>query len=148
MRAEVRKPILEKIDLRGVRFGNLVSRSLLMLLFALTTALTGCGGSENGDDDAGVERSCESDSDCNDGNVCTQDICVESLCQTSSEPAGTACGDPSSNACDNPDQCDGNGVCQPNYVARRHGLRRHDRHGVQSTGHLRWRWELYDESCP
>jgi hypothetical protein len=33
------------------------------------------------------------------------------------EPAGTPCGDPSSNACTQPDRCDGAGTCQPRDLA-------------------------------
>src|SRR5262249_42496126 len=46
---------------------------------------------------------------CNDNNVCTSDSCNPGtgLCQFLPVVAGTACGDPSSGPCDNPDTCDG-----------------------------------------
>ncbi|HKQ97999.1 MAG TPA: protease pro-enzyme activation domain-containing protein [Candidatus Polarisedimenticolia bacterium] len=58
---------------------------------------------------------------CDDGNACTQDVCVPGAtgnpCLHSFEPAGTACGDPSSGSCDIADTCDGSGVCRSNHVA-------------------------------
>lgn len=52
---------------------------------------------------------------CNDGNACTQDSCnAISGCQNMNLPAGTQCGSQSNSACDHPDSCDANGVCQAN----------------------------------
>ena len=56
---------------------------------------------------------------CDDNNVCTSDSCNlgTGLCDFVPVAAGTACGDPSSGQCDNPDTCDGSGACQVNHVA-------------------------------
>ena len=58
---------------------------------------------------------------CGDGNACTNDVCVPSAvgdpCLHSMAPAGAACGDPSSGACDAADACDGAGACRPNHAA-------------------------------
>jgi kumamolisin len=58
---------------------------------------------------------------CDDGNACTTDVCVPSTpsgdpCTHAPVPAGTACGDPSSSACNGPDSCDGAGTCNPNLA--------------------------------
>ncbi len=53
---------------------------------------------------------------CDDGNVCTTDTCHPLLgCQHSNVAAGAPCGDPADTNCDNPDACDGFGVCQSNH---------------------------------
>jgi hypothetical protein len=64
-----------------------------------------------------LARYCLTDEDCDDGNACTVDICnAEGMCETSNVPTGTACGNPEPEGlCDNPDICDGAGVCVPNY---------------------------------
>ena len=54
---------------------------------------------------------------CNDGNPCTTESFNGSTCVYTNTAAGTACGDPSSSACDNPDVCDGAGACVPNHVS-------------------------------
>jgi hypothetical protein len=58
---------------------------------------------------------------CDDGNACTNDVCIPSAvgdpCMHSMAPAGAACGDPSSGACDAADACDGAGACRPNHAA-------------------------------
>ena len=52
-----------------------------------------------------------------DGNPCTDDICDPNTGLPSHPPKidGTLCGDPADTVCDNPDTCNGAGVCQPNY---------------------------------
>src|SRR5204863_61909 len=55
--------------------------------------------------------------DCNDGNPCTNDSFNGSACVHTNSIAGTACGDPSSSACNAPDSCDGAGVCQANVAS-------------------------------
>jgi hypothetical protein len=49
-----------------------------------------------------------------DGNDCTADVCRSGVCMNLFEPEGTPCGDDSDTDCDDPDTCDGNGVCLPN----------------------------------
>src|SRR2546425_6862395 len=49
-----------------------------------------------------------------DGNDCTRDVCGGGVCTHPNEPAGHACGSPSDTDCDNPDTCDGLGMCQSN----------------------------------
>jgi cysteine-rich repeat protein len=53
------------------------------------------------------------------GTDCTkQDTCLAGLCHDNGfKDAGTVCGDPSSGQCDNPDSCNGSGICQANHVA-------------------------------
>ena len=57
---------------------------------------------------------------CFDGNQCTtNDLCdnVGHCNQGTAVASGTACGDPTSSACNLPDTCDGAGTCSPNLVA-------------------------------
>jgi hypothetical protein len=56
---------------------------------------------------------------CDDALPCTADSCdpATGSCLHSPLPAGTSCGDSSSGICDNPDRCDGAGVCLTNHVA-------------------------------
>ena len=56
---------------------------------------------------------------CNDGSACTSDSCdpATGSCVNTPLPAGTSCGNSSSNICDDPDRCDGAGVCLTNHVA-------------------------------
>jgi hypothetical protein len=49
-----------------------------------------------------------------DGNPCRDDVCSAGVCSHPLSPAGTPCGDPTDNACDNPDACDGAGTCLTN----------------------------------
>lgn len=51
-----------------------------------------------------------------DGIECTDDVCDTATGIVSNDPfaQGTACGDPSDSQCDNPDSCDGFGVCDDN----------------------------------
>ena len=49
-----------------------------------------------------------------DGNECTDDICLAGLCENPPQPEGFACGDPFDDECDNPDTCDGAGTCLDN----------------------------------
>lgn len=66
-----------------------------------------------------IARYCLTDEDCDDGDPCTSDICnVDGMCEYDDAPAGTACGNPEPQGlCDNPDICDGAGLCIPNYEA-------------------------------
>jgi hypothetical protein len=50
-----------------------------------------------------------------DGYDCTDDVCLTGLCEHPNLAAGTPCGDPADTDCDNPDSCDGSGVCLDNY---------------------------------
>ena len=54
---------------------------------------------------------------CDDGNDCTDDTNNGASCVYTNRTAGSACGNPSSSSCDNPDICDGAGTCQVNHVA-------------------------------
>ena len=55
---------------------------------------------------------------CNDGNACTTDACNTSTgCVHANVAQGTPCGSASDTSCDNPDTCDGSGVCQNNHEA-------------------------------
>jgi hypothetical protein len=57
----------------------------------------------------------EDDTACtSDGNACTEDVCDNGACTHPNEPAGTNCGSGSDSDCDNPDTCNGSGVCQTN----------------------------------
>lgn len=58
---------------------------------------------------------CALNSDCDDDNDCTGDLCVANQCTHPALPAGTACGNPSNSACDNPDSCNAAGSCQPHH---------------------------------
>ncbi len=49
-----------------------------------------------------------------DTNDCTDDVCASGLCEHPNEPLGTFCGDPADDDCDNPDTCDGSGLCLDN----------------------------------
>ncbi len=60
---------------------------------------------------------CLIDPDCDDGNDCTDDLCVAGACQNPNFAAGTACGDQTNTDCTNPDSCNGSGVCQANHEA-------------------------------
>src|SRR5262245_41116727 len=51
---------------------------------------------------------------CDDQNSCTTDTCEAGECVFTPKP-GAACGDQSDTDCDNPNTCDANGQCQPNY---------------------------------
>jgi hypothetical protein len=74
-----------------------------------------------------VEEPCSIDADCDDGNSCTFDICIEA---TDSEPsycfyldknAGTLCDDvPDTSECLNP-ACDGEGTCVADYKEENDG---------------------------
>jgi hypothetical protein len=52
--------------------------------------------------------------DCDDGNTLPGDCCAADCTY---EPTGSACGDGSDTECDNPDSCDGAGVCLDNFEA-------------------------------
>jgi hypothetical protein len=61
--------------------------------------------------------SCSIDSDCNDWNDCTNDVCIVSICTHTNVLAGTACGSTVDTTCTDPDTCDASGHCQANDVA-------------------------------
>ncbi|MCH8147115.1 MAG: hypothetical protein IH987_03865 [Planctomycetes bacterium] len=50
-----------------------------------------------------------------DGVECTQDLCATGACEHPPQPVGTSCGDGSNTQCDNPDTCDGGGLCLDNF---------------------------------
>ncbi len=50
-----------------------------------------------------------------DLNDCTSDSCVCGVEAHAPEPVDTPCGDPSNTDCDNPNTCDGEGICLDNY---------------------------------
>ncbi|NOT00328.1 MAG: hypothetical protein HOP29_06840 [Phycisphaerales bacterium] len=61
---------------------------------------------------------CCADTDCDDANACTADSCdANGACLFDPSPVGTACGDPSNDACDAADSCDGAGACRSNHAA-------------------------------
>ncbi len=51
---------------------------------------------------------------CDDGNVCTDDVCTAGACSHPPVPVGVVCGDQTVTTCTAADSCDGAGVCQPN----------------------------------
>lgn len=55
-----------------------------------------------------------------DGEQCTFDYCIAGLCAHPPVAVDTPCGDPTDTECDEPDTCDGNGVCLDNF--RREGF--------------------------
>ncbi len=60
---------------------------------------------------------CTMNSECNDGNACTSDVCDAGMCVNGPEPAGTVCGNQlPDGACDLADVCDGAGMCDSNPV--------------------------------
>lgn len=54
--------------------------------------------------------------DCEDGNDCTDDLCVGDVCQNLPRPAGSFCGEDGATDCTAPDTCDGAGACLPNHA--------------------------------
>ncbi len=52
-----------------------------------------------------------------DGIECTSDACDTGQCAHPPRPLGTACGDLRNTECDDPDTCDGTGLCQDNFVS-------------------------------
>jgi hypothetical protein len=54
---------------------------------------------------------------CNDDNACTSDACnpANGSCVYTNLAAGTSCGSNADTDCDNPDTCNGQGSCVPNY---------------------------------
>ncbi|MHC5108926.1 MAG: hypothetical protein ACYTHJ_03495, partial [Planctomycetota bacterium] len=65
--------------------------------------------------DCVVTAACSVDTDCNDGNECTLDVCDTGLGICRFTPnTGASCGDPSDTECDNPDTCNSLGFCQDN----------------------------------
>ncbi len=51
-----------------------------------------------------------------DGNACRDDICVSGVCSHPNSAPDTPCGDPADTDCDDPDTCDGTGMCVPNLL--------------------------------
>jgi hypothetical protein len=65
--------------------------------------------------DAGPFISCVETSDCDDENLCTAEVCQDQVCVFAPAAIGTPCGDTSTeNECNQPDTCDGSGVCLAN----------------------------------
>ncbi len=62
-----------------------------------------------------ITPGCSINSDCDDGNPCTYDYCVDGVCSHSYAPSGTPCGDQSDTPCSNPNTCDGAGHCLENH---------------------------------
>jgi hypothetical protein len=50
-----------------------------------------------------------------DSNTCTTDVCNNGLCAHAPVGVGVPCGDPTDNACTNPDACNASGVCVANH---------------------------------
>src|SRR5206468_1287758 len=46
-----------------------------------------------------------------DGNACTRDVSGSAVSTLFRSPSGTTCGSPTDTDCDNPDTCNGSGVC-------------------------------------
>lgn len=66
-----------------------------------------CDGNTDAED--AMCRSCSDSDDCDDGNPCTSDYCVQNFCQNQNTPDGFECDD--GNFCTNPDACSA-GVCR------------------------------------
>ncbi len=98
----------------------------------------GLKGSETVCHEAGADATCDPEEVCDgehttcpvadtDGTACggtpdvceNQDTCLAGVCQDNGfKSASTACGDPASSTCDNPDHCSGiDGSCVANHVA-------------------------------
>jgi len=58
--------------------------------------------------------------DLSDNNACTADTCNAGTPVHTPTP-GATCGSPANTQCDNPDTCDANAVCQPNFEANGFG---------------------------
>ena len=73
-----------------------------------------CDGLDNdcdGESDEGVNcPSCTGNADCDDGNSCTDDTCVDHLCRFQRREAGSSCND--GQFCRTNDVCTENGVCR------------------------------------
>jgi hypothetical protein len=52
-----------------------------------------------------------------DGNECTNDTCGSGVCTHPNKAADTPCGSSTAGLCDNPDTCNGGGVCLANHLA-------------------------------
>ncbi len=53
-----------------------------------------------------------------DANDCTRDVCDgDGSCSHPPEAVGTSCGNPANTSCDDPDTCNGAGVCFANFAA-------------------------------
>lgn len=55
-------------------------------------------------------------SDEDPANECTKNLCDTGACTHPPEPLGLPCGDPSDTDCDDPDTCNGGGLCAPNFA--------------------------------
>jgi MYXO-CTERM domain-containing protein len=60
----------------------------------------------------GSALACIDDSGCADGNICTQDICIDGVCSNPPHINGTPC--PDNDFCNGAETCQG-GVCYPGY---------------------------------
>ena len=87
--------------------------------FTATQSVTRIAFTENGTEDSlgsfldavkvACIQECDENADCQDGNPCTQDLCVEGICQNNNFDAGTSCED--GNLCNGAETCDGAGHC-------------------------------------
>ena len=82
--------------------------------------------------------------DCDDGNTDPGDCCAADC---TFETAGSSCGDPSTDQCDNADSCDGAGACDANWVpggtSCDDSAVLHDRRGLRRWRKLRWWFSEY-----
>jgi hypothetical protein len=101
-------------EVQMMRFGGLAKRfSALGALGALVVAAS-CGG--------GIQTTCDIDSDCEDGIVCTLDQCVEGTCQHSFNATEPGCECEKDADCADTDPCTSNERCDPVTYACKHDL--------------------------
>ncbi len=62
-----------------------------------------------------IENVCYADAELNPANDCEMCASAVNTAGWTYVDEGMACGDPSNTVCDNPDTCDGEGLCQPNF---------------------------------
>ncbi len=87
------------------------SRMRIVLVSGAMAVATGCGGPGEMLDDHGTEQTrsaltgdpCTTNAQCNDGNACTVDSCVQRKCGYTNRADGAACSD--GNACTGADAC-------------------------------------------
>lgn len=79
-----------------LRFASAITMTVLVPL----TMATGCPFSAEE-----FQRHCAAASDCADGNECTEDKCVDTICQNPPKTKETACGHGSASVCDGAGQC-------------------------------------------
>ncbi len=78
----------------------------------ITISVTESGGSS---DQTQVPIETIDPATCVDGEACTTDVCDFGVCNNLPVAVGIACGDPTDDACTNPDTCDGAGACVANH---------------------------------